>query len=700
MNFKNPDFYRRSENFFPKKDNSAFLRRALSKKYKEDTSSNYNTQENINKEQDLLEEKEVKIKYKNFNNNNVVKNSILNSNENNNINCNKNFFQTYKTQKQNFNTLGSFYKKINNENKPNISEALLKRIRNKNTYNMNNMNAKKYFTTNINDDNVYQEFIINYDSGMNPDDNRLSNTQYRKKPYIMNNNNKVYNRVSLNNGIYKIDKKEFNKNFTGQNKANKIVYFNNTYQPNLPYQRRKITDINPKVPIENGMPDRIKKELYFKNNRNNLTNYNFFDKRIKRNAYNYNFNTYNQNMENYDRNYNMVRNNYNRYNNIYENNYNFNISQKDFMNRNNNIINNNTYSISHKNNQNIENKMNDFLEHFSEYCIQYYHRIIEQLFSNLKQIRDESLKYQRMQNRNIQREEKNNYNISVKNKPLQKNNYKSNYRNYITKVISTTNTENNNQNNYDRVPYHKSTDLIIDRIKYDNESKSPDKNNNFEMFRNIKELSKKYETINNRKNRQVLKGNISKLNDLSFNSYSVEKNKEKEKWEKNLEKERELKKRIQKRKTVGSKRKSKEKRNIINIQNNENMDNNKNNQVSIRNKYKKINLNKKENKDINNKTQMKIIKKIQTKDKKIQINIKYLNYYNPNPLREKKNIENKYKSLQKSNTFDITLFAIKNRNKNARKENNNAKDNKKLASIKEEKENKIEASISISDEAS
>jgi len=36
-------------------------------------------------------------------------------------------------------------------------------------------------------------------------------------------------------------------------------------------------------------------------------------------------------------------------------------------------------------------KINDFLEHFSEYCIQYYHRIIKQLFSYLKKAREESI---------------------------------------------------------------------------------------------------------------------------------------------------------------------------------------------------------------------------------------------------------------------------------------------------------------------
>ena len=63
MNYKNPDFYRRSENFFPKRDNSAYLRRALSKKYKEDTPKILMNQENeeiISNEKDTFEENENK----------------------------------------------------------------------------------------------------------------------------------------------------------------------------------------------------------------------------------------------------------------------------------------------------------------------------------------------------------------------------------------------------------------------------------------------------------------------------------------------------------------------------------------------------------------------------------------------------------------------------------------------------------------
>ena len=258
----------------------------------------------------------------------------------------------------------------------------------------------------------------------------------------------------------------------------------------------------------------------------------------------------------------------------------------------------------------------------AEYCIQYYHRIINHLFTYLKKARDESItrKYMIITHKSRPKDNnRNRVNLNIKNKSLQKNNYELNNRNYLTKVISTTNTENKSQIINERIPYHKTTELLIDRIRFDNKSKSPDKSNNFEMFRDIKELSKKYEVINYRKNRQNFNGTLKPGNDLSFNSGSIEKNKEKEKWEKNLEKEREIKK-----------MKELNKNNIINVNNNNKLKTKEKNNINnnsevininnIKNKYKKLNLNL--NSKNNNKTkfQMKIIKKIQTKDKKIQIN--------------------------------------------------------------------------------
>ena len=676
MNYKNPDFYKRSENFFPKKDNSAFLRRSLSKKYKEDSNKNFDIQDEINNEEELYEEE----------NNDIYNNRYTNTkNIQSKSNYNRNFFQTYNTHQYNLNNRGAFYTKAKNENKN--RQALLERMNNDNK---NKYNVNKYFTTNIGDDNVYEEFIINYNPGMKPDENKLSNTIDRKRPHISmsntnNTKNRIYIRVSLNNGIYKVDKKLINDLYNDNNNKEKIDYFNSTYHPNHPYQKRKILDFKEKEPIENGMPDRIKKELYFKNNRNNLTNYNFFDKRLKKNDYNYNFNTYNLDKNNYDRNYNYVKHNLNNYNNnTYENNFQYSITQKDFMNKNN------KYLIQRNNNKNIEQKINLFLEHFSEYCIQYYNRIIKQLFSYLKNTNQNTTKkYNIITHKKIpiDKSNTNNFNLNIKNNLIPKSNNKLNNRNYIKKIKPVANTEEKtNENKNERIPYHKSTDLVIDRIRYNNQSKSPDKKNNFEMFRDIKELSKKYESINNRKSRKSFNGHLKKGNDLSFNADSVKRNKEKEKWEKTLEKEREMKR-------IKEKEKKENNKDLIYIQNNnENFDNK--NIINIRNKYKKLN----NIKNKNNKNQMIIIKKLQTKDKKIHINIKYLNYYITNNSRGKYFFNNKkYKNLQKNNAFNITLFGIKNKNKKAKNENNNNNGNKKLTSIKEEKENKIE--LSLSDEA-
>ena len=635
MNYKNLDFYRRSENFFPKRDNSSFLRRALSKTFKEDIPKNISE---VNKEKVMFEEKENNIKYNNDNNPNII----------NKTNYNKNFFQTYNTQEHNFKTHGTFYNK--NKNDKNINNALINRMnKNKKKYNIN-----KYFTSNISEDNVYEEFIINYNPGINPENNyKISNTLDRKKfdmnINIDNNRNKIYNKVSFSNGIY-------NKNLDNNiNEEKGIDYFNNTYHPNHPYQKRKILNFKEKEPIENGMPDKIKKELYFKSNRNNLNNNNNIFRQKYKKAYNYNFNTYNQDINNYDINYNREKNNYN--NNTYENNFSIGIFQNDYMDKNK--------YINGKYNKNIEKKINDFLEHFSEYCVQYYNNIIKKLFSFLKN-------YSKKQ---------------IKITEPRKTYYKSNYRNYTTKVISTVNTENKIE--YNRIPYHKNTDLLIDRIRYNNESKSPDKKNNFEMFRDIKEISKKYELINKRKNRVSYDRNLKKVNDISFNNDSIKRNKEKEKWEKTLEKEREMKKLREKNNQIKNDdtKKNKDKKDLIYTHNNNNNNN----------KSKKLNMN---NKNIKNKNQMISIKNIQTKDKKIYVCIKYLNYCTQNLFKSKKNKDNNYKQLKKSETFNITLFANKNRNKII-KDNEKGKDNntfKKLASIKEEKENKIE--MSLSDEGS
>ena len=89
---------------------------------------------------------------------------------------------------------------------------------------------------------------------------------------------------------------------------------------------------------------------------------------------------------------------------------------------------------------------------------------------------------------------------------------------------------------------------------------------------------------------------------------------------------------------------------------------------------------------------MIILKRLQTHDKKIFITIKCLNCYKPlNQNNKEKNFDfNKIKNYKKSDNISITLNAIKVRNQNIKIDNNNIY--KKLSSIIEEKENKIELS--------
>ena len=79
-----------------------------------------------------------------------------------------------------------------------------------------------------------------------------------------------------------------------------------------------------------------------------------------------------------------------------------------------------------------------------------------------------------------------------------------------------------------------------------------------------------------------------------------------------------------------------------------------------------------------------------TEDKSIYINIKYLNYI-PMKNKNKKGNDNKYKLYQICNNFNISLFVIKDNNRNKKKIKKENIDNNnyvyKLSSIQEE--NKI-----------
>ena len=287
------------------------------------------------------------------------------------------------------------------------------------------------------------------------------------------------------------------------------------------------------------------------------------------------------------------------------------------------------------------------------------------------------------------------------------------------------------------MPYHK-RNIIIDRIKSNNESLSPDRTTGCEMYRNINELNKKYDDIYNRKNRMSYNKNG---NDLSFTSenrsfYRNSVEKYKEIFENNINKERERKKLLENQKkkkeeenklkeiekSKENQDKDKDKDNLDDAKKNVNKnlieelikkseelrkniekeikkknkikDNikNINNKLSIlerekiKKKYGKKNINDNKNKS-NDKYEMIDVKKIITRDKKIFINIKYLNHIIMNNKNKNNNKSDKCKFYDISSNCNISLFAIKTNNghttKNIKNEKNE-KNGRQLTAILEE----------------
>ena len=213
-------------------------------------------------------------------------------------------------------------------------------------------------------------------------------------------------------------------------------------------------------------------------------------------------------------------------------------------------------------------RISDFLQHVIQYCFLYYFKIIQKVFTFLKNQKNkpEIKKY----NKIIPKTKDAYKNINIKNKTVKTTNYLKKYQTY-SDIRDKSNLNKAAEKN-ERFPYHKNnnennTNNIIERIKSKNESVSPNKNNNVEMYRNFDELNKKYEIINNRKKRMSYNNTKRSLNDLSFNSEnraiyrnSVDKNKEI--FENNINKKRERKnnfrnKKKVKRKISNNKRKGK-----------------------------------------------------------------------------------------------------------------------------------------------
>ena len=207
-------------------------------------------------------------------------------------------------------------------------------------------------------------------------------------------------------------------------------------------------------------------------------------------------------------------------------------------------------------NANIENedliKVKKFMHHFSKYSILYYYKIIKQLFSSLRKIKiSKSNKYSTI----------NTSKSKIPVPPFHKIPTPSNNNNSSRKRFG------NHSNRKNQTPQI-GNNILIDRIRTKNESKSPNDKNGQEMIRNVQELSKKCEIISNRKYRRNNTSLKKVIKDISFNNEnktikefrfsSVEKNREK--METIINKERERKKKINQKKKKEKKEKKKKKK--------------------------------------------------------------------------------------------------------------------------------------------
>jgi len=825
-NYYNQKYDRRAENYqnyqknpnktsydntYKKRDNSAILRRAINKRYKEDINKNNAKSNELN---DLYSEEDDEYDnnnpYKNndryinneenenFGNNNQYNFNNINNEYNSNYNSYNNFIYTDNSNynsninsnyssspNYNSNNNYSYYDEYSNNNNNHYDKSLLNRINHKKNKNINinmNMNLNNYYSTHISKDNIYDEFIIDYKSGINPNQNQTRNSLSRfntQAHYISNQNPRnmnstnyertmALNHNNYNREIYQTSNYRSNNNIhntINQSHIKYSPYGENTIDYNIPYQKRKINNYtyNPKKyammnKSNNNFNNKYNKynknneKYYYRNQSSNVSDDAFMENRQN----NSNFKTVELNSNNYNRNYGGLNDDYNNYDNN-----NIDIGYKDSdsdpFQKTYNIRNNYMQEAQRRYlRQNFINRINEFTNHFSKYCVLYYYKVVVKLFKYLKENKNKRNNKNKYDIKNPRKTIMNNNkrNLTIKNKSMFENKSfstnRTNYHKYLNKPAETEPKNN-------KIPHNKNkTNIIIERIKSSNESRSPESKDGTEMYRNLNELSKKFEVISNRRNRLSSNNSFRRnMNDLSFNSEnksiyrnSVEKNKEK--WEKTISKERKRRKKIleknkkkQEEKQKDKKLKSKlqdnksnkeqeEKKNLSDLilkneelkakiqqlKENNNSNNDKNikneekngnefggnnynrntisylNREKIREKYKKKNLKSK----AKDKNEMITIKNIISKDKALYIDIKYLNYI---PIKDKNaKATNINKSYQFCDNFNINLPAVKAHNDNNKIviDESKEKDNNiyKLSSIKEE--NKVE--MDLSDDAS
>ena len=657
----------------------------------------------------------------------------------------------------------------NNSIKCNYNNNIIFKKRNRNQF--ENINIKNYYFFNSSrEDNTYDEYIIDYKAGLNNNFfrkkinlnkayNNLSLQNWRNKNSA-NDSNRVYNKSTINEKSDIINK-EINKN----NTYDDFYHLNNSkgkkkkMNMEAPYKRRIIINDNNFICNNNEHNDnasinninRAKHSLINKKilKRNNTSD-NFKENKKFENRTHLNKNLYNKNPFNKENNY---------------------------MHKKASFV----LSKSSRTNKNISlMKIMNFIQHLSKYCSSYYSKIIKQLF--------EFLKTNNTKNK-IKNKSKNNF-TKINNKNIKKINTNINFIRKSKSPIEHIKKKNNygiNKKRTDKLNEtlisNKSSDVLIDRIKTRNESLSPNTRDFCEMFRNINELNKKYETISIRKNKinnHTLKRDT---NEISFNSEnksfnerysSIERNKEK--WESTINTERERKRRILEKKSKSKNKNNNIKTKTINVDKKEKIEDKDENSISklieksriLKNKIKKLEEKNKKTIEVNwnldaitintkkvkknekekerekdfsfgdenkeffssnsnfgnsgtfnireligsdkfdknvkkNKNNMINVKKIITKDKRIFINMNYLNFLQ-NPGNKNKNITN-CEMYKISYEFNIDLFGNKNKsnqnlNKTEKENNKNNNEEKvkyinKLTQITEE-ENRADLSENIS----
>jgi len=426
--------------------------------------------------------------------------------------------------------------KINNCNaynsnsiKYNYNNNIIFKKRNRNQY--ENINIKNYYFFNSSrEENTYDEYIIDYKACLNNNFykkkvnlnkiyNNLSLQNWRNKN-LENETNRIYNKSTLNENNNNIIHKEINKNSTydGFYHVNNSKGKKKKMNMEAPYKRRIIiNDYNFNCNSSNEHNDNVSI-----NNVNRAKHSLISKKILKRN------NT----SDNYKE--NKILNNRNHLNN--------NLYHRNAYNKENNFINKKGSFIlpkSSKTNKNVSiTKIMNFIQYFSKYCSSYYSKIIKQFFESLKTYNNMDKNKNKNKNKTKNNFSKiNNRNISKTNSNINITKKSKSPFNHIKKknVNLGVNRKRNDKINETLIS-NKSSEILIDRIKTRNESLSPNSRDYCEMFRNINELNKKYETISVRKNRNNNHSLKKDTNEVSFNSEnksfnerfsSIERNKEK-----------------------------------------------------------------------------------------------------------------------------------------------------------------------------